>query len=364
LKQEIKRIGILTAGGDCPGLNAVIRSVVKTAIYQYGLEVIGFLDGYSGVIFNKFRRLSGSDASGILHRGGTILGTSNRDDPFRCPMQERGKKVFKDVSDQTIRNVKRHKVDVLIVIGGDGSLTIGNKLWKKGVPLVGIPKTIDNDLWGTDVTFGFDTAVQIATIAIDRLHTTAESHHRVMVVEVMGRYAGWIALASGLAGGGDLILIPEIPYDIEKVCQEIKHRHRRGKGFSIVVVAEGAAPKRGERVVQRLIEDSTDPIRLGGIGYKLGSEIEKRTSLETRVTVLGHLLRGGSPSALDRILATRFGHRAVELAMEGKFGRMVSLRGQEIKDTGLEKVGGRQRLVPRNGYLVQAARAIGVKFGD
>ena len=261
---KVKRIGIITAGGDCPGLNAVIRAVVKTAIYRYGLEVMGFLDGYSGIIYNKSRMLAAADATGILHRGVTILGTSNRDDPFRCPTMEDGKKIFKDVSDQAIKNLKSHKIDVLIVIGGDGSLTIGDKLMQKGVPIVGIPKTIDNDLWGTDVTFGFDTAVQIATIAIDRLHTTAESHHRVMVVELMGRYAGWIALASGLAGGGDVILIPEIPYNMEKVCQEIKNRHRRGKGFSIVIVAEGAAPQKGEMVVRRVIEDSTDPIRLGG----------------------------------------------------------------------------------------------------
>jgi len=362
--RKLRRIGILTAGGDCPGLNAVIRAVVKTAIFRYGLEVVGFLDGYAGVIKNECRLLHSSDASGILHRGGTILGTSNRDDPFRYPVIENGKKVFKDVSDQSIRHLEENQIDALIVIGGDGSLTIGSKLAQKGVQLIGIPKTIDNDLWGTDITFGFDTAVTIATFAIDRLHTTAESHHRAMVVEVMGRYAGWIALESGLAGGGDVILIPEIPYDIEKVCAEIRSRHERGKGFSIIVVAEGAIPKKGNRVVQRVIEDSTDPLRLGGIGYKIGGEIEKMTGLETRVVVLGHLLRGGSPSAFDRILATRLGYHAVELACQGKFNRMVCVRGREIEDIALEEVQGKQRLVDPKGHLVQTGRAIGVCFGD
>jgi phosphofructokinase-like protein len=363
-KMKIKRIGILTAGGDCPGLNAVIRAIVKTAIYRYGLEVIGFQDGYSGMILNKAQILESKDASGILHRGGTILGTSNRDDPFRFPAVVRGKKVFKDVSDQAIKNLKKNKIDVLFVLGGDGSLTIANKLSEKGVRIVGVPKTIDNDLWGTDVTFGFDTALQVAMGAIDRLHTTAESHHRIMVIEVMGRYAGWIALEAGLAGGGDVILIPEIPYDIEKVCEQIRERNLYGKRFSIVVVAEGAKPKKGEVVVQRVVEDSTDPLRLGGIGYKVGNEIEKKTGLETRVTVLGHVQRGGAPSAFDRILATRFGCRAVELAMEGKFGKMVCLRGTEIKSYPLDKVGGRQRNVPPNGDLVRTARSIGVSFGD
>jgi len=354
----------LTAGGDCPGLNAVIRAIVKTAIYRYGLEVIGFLDGYAGLILNRARGLESQDASGILHRGGTILGTSNRDDPFRFPASEGGKKVFKDVSGQVLANLKKNRIDALFVLGGDGSLTIANRLSEKGVKIVGVPKTIDNDLWGTDVTFGFDTALQTAMGAIDKLHTTAESHHRIMVVEVMGRYAGWIALEAGLAGGGDVILLPEIPYEMEKVCGQILERQRHGKRFSIVVVAEGAVPQKGERVVQRMVEDSTDPVRLGGVGYKVGNEIEKRTGLETRVTVLGHVQRGGSPSAFDRILATRFGARAVELAMEGKFGRMVCLRGTEIKDFPLERVGGRQRRVSLDSDLIRTARAIGVTFGD
>ncbi len=361
---KIKRIGILTAGGDCPGLNAVIRAIVKTAIYRYGLEVVGFMDGYSGVILNKAKIMESKDASGILPRGGTILGTSNRDDPFRFPVVVNGQKTFRDVSDQSARNLRKNKVDVLFVLGGDGSLTIGSKLAKKGVKIIGVPKTIDNDLWGTDVTFGFDTALQVAMGAVDRLHSTAESHHRVMVVEVMGRYAGWIALAAGLAGGGDVILIPEIPFEYAKVCEQILERRRQGKRFSIVVAAEGAKPKKGKMVVQRVIEDSTDPLRLGGVGYQIGNEIEKGTGLETRVTILGHVQRGGSPSAYDRILATRFGARAVELAMAGKFGRMVCLRGTQIKDIPLSKVGGRQRRVRPDGDMVRTARSIGVSFGD
>jgi len=363
-QNKIKRIGILTGGGDCPGLNAVIRAVVKTAIFKYRLEVVGFEDGYSGMILSKARMLEASDVSGILDRGGTILGTSNRDNPFRFPTIIRGKKTFKDVSDEAMRNLKRRKIDALIVVGGDGSLAIAHQLFQKGVPLIGIPKTIDNDLLATDVTFGFDTALQTAMESIDRIHTTAESHHRVMVVEVMGRYAGWIALEAGLAGGGDVILIPEIPYDIEKVCEKVRERHRHGKRFSIVVVAEGAVAKKGELVVQRLVEDSTDPVRLGGVGYKVGNEVEKRTSLETRVTILGHLQRGGSPSAFDRILATRFGTRAVELALEGKFGRMVCLRGVDIKDVNLKKAVDKLRRVSPTGELIKTARSIGVAFGD
>jgi 6-phosphofructokinase 1 len=363
-KIPIKRIGILTGGGDCPGLNAVIRAVVKTAIFQYGLEVVGFLEGYLGMIRNMTRRLKSADASGILHQGGTILGTSNRDNPFRFPVVVRGEKKFRDVSDQAIRNLKRNRVDALIAVGGDGSLTIAHQFFQKGVPLVGIPKTIDNDLWGTDVTFGFNTALQTAMEAIDKIQTTAASHHRVMVVEVMGRYAGWIALESGLAGGGDVILIPEIPYDIDKVCEVVMERHRYGRRSSIVVVAEGAVPKKGEVVVQKRVEDSTDPVRLGGIGYRVGNAIEEKTGVETRVTVLGHIQRGGSPTVFDRVLATRFGAAAVDLVMRGKFGVMVNLRGLKIENIPLKSVQGDQRKVFPHGDLVETARSIGVSFGD
>jgi len=363
-KMGTKRIGILTGGGDCPGLNAVIRAVVKTAIYRYGMEVVGFYDGYSGLILDKAQTLRASDVSGILYRGGTILGTSNRDNPFRYPVAVRGKKIFKDVSDRAIANLERRKVGVLIAVGGDGSLSIAQQLHQRGFPVVGIPKTIDNDLSATDVTFGFDTAVQTAMEGIDKIHSTAESHHRVIVVEVMGRYAGWIALEAGMAGGGDIILIPEIPYDIEKLCEHLKWRRSQGKHFSIVVAAEGARPKRGKVVVQRIVEDSPDPVRLGGIGFKVGNEIEKLTGLETRVTVLGHLQRGGSPTAFDRILATRFGTRAVELVVERKFGKMVCLRGLHIKDVALEKAVSKLRRVSPEGKIVKTARSIGITFGD
>jgi ATP-dependent phosphofructokinase / diphosphate-dependent phosphofructokinase len=361
---KVKRVGILTGGGDCPGLNAVIRAVVKTAIFRFGLEVVGFQDGYLGMIMNKIKVLKSSDVSGILYRGGTILGTSNRDNPFRFPVIVKGEKVFQDVSHQAIKNLKQRKIDALIAVGGDGSLAIAQQLFQKGVPLVGIPKTIDNDLDETDVTFGFDTALQTAMEGIDKLHTTAESHHRAMVIEVMGRYAGWIALEAGMAGGGDVILIPEIPFSMDKVCEKIKERHRRGKSFSIIVVAEGAKPKKGKVIVQRMVEDSTDPLRLGGIGFQVGNEIEKRTGLETRVTVLGHLQRGGSPTAFDRILATRFGTRAMELVMEGRFGKMVCLRGLNIKDVPLKKAVSKPRRVSPNGELVKTARSIGIAFGD
>jgi len=361
---EIKRIGILTGGGDCPGLNAVIRAVVKNAIFHYQLEVVGFLEGYLGMIKNMTRRLAASDASGILHQGGTILGTSNRDNPFRFPVTVRGKKAFRDVSEQAIRHLKRNKVDALIAVGGDGSLTIAYQLYQKGVPIVGIPKTIDNDLWGTDVTFGFNTALHTAMEAIDKIQTTAASHHRVMVVEVMGRYAGWIALEAGIAGGGDVILIPEIPYDIEKVCEVVRERYRYGKRSSIVVVAEGARPQKGKVVVHKMVEDSTDPVRLGGVGYKVGNDIEKRTGLETRVTVLGHIQRGGSPIAFDRILATRYGAEAVELVMRRKFGRMICLRGLRIDSIPLKSIQNDQRKVFANGDLVKTGRSIGISFGD
>lgn len=363
-KNRIRRVAVLTGGGDCPGLNAVIRAVVKTAVYRFGAEVTGFLDGYGGLIQNKARSLGAGDVSGILFRGGTILGTSNRDNPFRYPVLEKGEKVFKDVSGQAIRHLQEKKSDALIVIGGDGSLNIAHQLALKGVSVVGIPKTIDNDLSATDVTFGFDTALQTAVGSIDKIHTTAESHHRVMVVEVMGRYAGWIGLEAGLAGGGDIILIPEIPYEIEKVCEKIRERRRRGKHFTIVVAAEGAVAKRGEMVVQKRVEESTDPLRLGGVSVLVGNEIEKRTGLETRVTILGHVQRGGSPSAFDRILATRFGTRAMELVMEEKFGRMVCLRGSEIRDVPLEKAISKLKRVSPAGDLVHTARSIGVSFGD
>ncbi len=362
---KIRRIGVLTGGGDCPGLNAVIRAVVKTAIKEYRLSVVGFENGFGGLIQNKARDLTEKDVVGILPRGGTILGTTNRDNPFYYPMVIEGRRVFRDVSDRVVENLNIHGIDAMVIIGGDGSLTIAKELYeKKGLPVVGVPKTIDNDLSATDQTFGFDTALTTATEALDKLHTTAESHHRVMVLEVMGRYAGWIALESGIAGGADVILIPEIPYLIDMVNAKIIERCNLGKKFSIVVVAEGAKPVDGEMIVKKRIEDSFDPIRLGGIGTKVAKQIEEGTGMETRVTVLGHLQRGGTPTAFDRILATRYGTGAVNLLMSGKFGEMVCLRTPDIKSVSLAEAVGEMRLVPTGSDIIQTARQVGISLGD
>ncbi len=362
--RQIKRIGVLTGGGDCPGLNAVIRAVVKTAVNRYNLEVIGFLDGFGGLIKNMAKRLDLASVSGILPRGGTILGTTNRDNPFRYPMTQDGERIYVDMSEHIMSNLTEMKIDALVVIGGDGSLSIAREFWQKGLPVVGVPKTIDNDLSATDVTFGFDTALVTATEALDKLHTTAESHHRVMVLEVMGRYAGWIALHSGVAGGADVILIPEIPFKMENVCRKIVGRKVQGKKFSIVVVAEGAKKDGGEMVIQKVIEDSADPIRLGGIGNVIGNEIEQCTGMETRVTVLGHLQRGGGPTPFDRLLGTRYGAHAVHILMEGKFGEMVCLHGTAIESVPIVDAVTELRKVPVNGDIVFAAKSVGIGFGD
>lgn len=355
-----KRIGILTGGGDCPGLNASIRAIAKTAILNYDMEVIGIKDGFLGLIENRFLPISYEDVSGILALGGTFLGASNKANPFRHPDSKAG---FKDVSDITIENYCAMELDGLVCIGGDGTLNIAYKLYKKGVKLVGVPKTIDNDLRQTDATIGFDSALITATQAIDKLHTTAQSHHRVMVIEVMGRYAGWLALYSGLAGGGDIILLPEIPYDIKKVCEVVLKRNQRGKRFSIVVVSEGARPKAGKMVVRKIVKDSTDSVRLGGIGNKLANDIEKITGLETRVTVLGHLQRGGEPSPFDRILATRFGAASCELVARGDFGKVVILKSGQIKAIDLKKAVGDIKRVSLNDPVIKAAMAVGTSFG-
>jgi len=364
MAKKIKKIAIITGGGDCPGLNAVIRAATKTAINQYGMEVMGIEDGFSGLIHNHVRPLSVQNVSGILPRGGTILGTSNRDNPFRFAVKENEQIVYKDMSDQCVANLAANEIDALVVIGGDGSLSIAKEMVEKGIHVVGVPKTIDNDLSATDVTFGFDTALVTATEALDKLHTTAESHHRVMVLEVMGRYAGWIAIQAGIAGGSDVILIPEIPFTIEKVAEKILQRKKEGKKFSIVVVAEGAKELGGEMVVQKVIAESADPLRLGGIGNKVGEQIETLTGVETRVTVLGHLQRGGSPTPFDRILATRYGMEAVKLLAEGNFGQMVCLRTPYIQSVSLEEAVKEIRRVPADGQYVTTAKAVGISFGD
>jgi 6-phosphofructokinase 1 len=358
------RIAILTGGGDCPGINAVIRAVAKKAILEYAMEVVGIEDGYDGLIHGHHRQLHYDDVSGILTLGGTILGASKISNPYRYAVQKGKEVVFTDVSRKAIRTAKKLEIDALVCIGGDGTLGIACRLMKDGVPVVGIPKTIDNDLRGTDITFGFDTAVAIATEAIDRLHTTAQSHHRVMIVEVMGHKAGWIALYAGVAGGGDIILVPEIPFRIEAVEAKVRERHRRGRRFSIVIIAEGARPVGGDMVVKKIVQKSADPIRLGGIGFVLQDQIEKSTEIESRTVVLGHLQRGGSPTAFDRILATQLGSKAVDLIVRGELGRMVAVQGSAIMAVPLEIPGSGPRTVPLDHPLIVAARSIGTSFGD
>jgi ATP-dependent phosphofructokinase / diphosphate-dependent phosphofructokinase len=315
----VARVGILTGGGDCPGLNAVIRAVVRKGVNRYGHAIVGYRDGWRGVLDNSVTHLTPDNTAGILHRGGTILGSS-RTNPFK---EERGVERIKE-------NLDAERIEALIAVGGEDTLGVADKLTAEGVHVVGVPKTIDNDLSATDFTFGFNTAVQICTDAIDRLHTTAESHNRVIVLEVMGRHAGWIATYSGIAGGADAILVPERPFDIEQVCEHIRHRHKKGRFFSIVVVAEGAKPAEGSEIIQEEHKDQFGHVRLGGIGVILENEIEERTGFETRVTILGHIQRGGTPTAFDRVLATRFGIEAIDTVDEGDYGKMVALQGTDI----------------------------------
>jgi phosphofructokinase-like protein len=359
-----KRIAILTGGGDCPGINAVIRAVTKKAIYEKGMEVIGIEDGYEGMINNQYRKLSYDDVSGILTLGGTILGTSKTANPYHYAVKKGDHLEFKDLSGKAIQNLKKLDLSSLVCIGGDGTLGIAHRLFKDGLPIIGLPKTIDNDLRGTEVTFGFDSAVSIATEGIDRIHTTAQSHHRVMIVEVMGHRAGWVALYSGMAGGGDIILIPEIPYDMNGIAAKVKERNKKGRRFSIVVVAEGAKPKGGDMVIQRIVKESSDPVRLGGIGFVLGEQIEKSTGLETRTVVMGHLLRGGSPTPFDRILSTFLGTKALDLIEEERFGYMVGVRKNTLVSVPLKEVAKGPKTVPPNHPMIKAARSLGTCFGD
>jgi phosphofructokinase-like protein len=352
---------VLTGGGDAPGLNAVIRAVVKASA-SAGIECVGLEDSFDGLVYpGRARPLGLGDVTGILRLGGTILGTVNTGDPFDSPVKHgAGKGTYGEVC---VANFKNMGLDALVVIGGDGTLALAHQLHTRGVPIVGVPKTIDNDIVETTMTFGFDTAVAFATDAIDRLHTTAEAHHRVMCVEVMGRNAGWIALYSGIAGGADVILIPEIPYDLSKVIARIRERDRWGASFSIVVVAEGAAPVGGGREVTTAAT-ATKLERLGGIAAKISREIEATSGKESRYVVLGHLQRGGSPTSYDRVLATRFGSYAVELLQQGVSGQMVALRSPDIVAVPLERVVGNTRLVPIDGDLVRTARNVGICFGD
>jgi 6-phosphofructokinase 1 len=357
----INKIGVLTGGGDAPGLNAVIRAVVKAA-HNSNIEVVGLEDSFDGLIYpEKSRVLTPRDVTGILRLGGTILGTVNRGDPFAAPI-ETPAGTF-DYADRVVEMFQRMRLDGLVCIGGDGTLAISYEFYKKGIPLVCVPKTIDNDIVGTTSCFGFDTAVDFATESIDRLHSTAEAHRRIMVVEVMGRYAGWIALHSGVAGGADVILMPEIPYDLNRVAQCIRNRDAWGARFSIVVVAEGAhARDKRAAVIEEAHGGNVE--RLGGEGARVARQLEELTGKETRYVILGHLQRGGTPTAFDRTLATRFGGKAVELILKGQFGKMVANHPPDLVPVPLGEVVGKLKTVPLDYDLVTTARAMGVSFGD
>ena len=361
---SIQRIGVLTGGGDCPGLNAVIRAVVKTAINKYGWEVFGIEDGFEGLIQpGKVRPLGLRDVWGILDRGGTILGTTNRANPFRYEVEVDGEiKVF-DVSDDVVRHAQVLSLDAIVVIGGDGSLRITQELIAKGLRAVGVPKTIDNDLQCTEITFGFDTALNTAMDALDRLHTTAESHHRAIILEVMGREAGWIALEAGIAGDADVILIPEVPYRLDAIIEKLETRHRSGAKYSILIVAEGAH-EAGKPPVYQQHREIGGVKRLGGVGELLAEAIRERSDIELRVTVLGHLQRGGSPTAFDRLLATRFGVMVTDLIAQGHLGQMVALQGGRIVAVPIAEAVAKQKLVSLNSDVVKTALGLGVCLGD
>ena len=359
-----KTIGILTGGGDCPGLNAVIRGVVKSAIIRHGWQVIGIEDGFDGLLsLAKCKPLTLESVRGILPRGGTILGTSNRGNPFSYPVEQEGAIVHLDLSDKVVENIRSLGIEALVTVGGEGSLKIALELSKKGVPVVGVPKTIDNDLRETDFTFGYNTALETATDALDKLHTTAESHHRVMILEVMGRYAGWIALESGIAGGADVILIPEIPFHINRICDAVTRRSARGSRFSIIVVSEGAFPDGGSRIVAQKADKCQTIERLGGIGQFVAQHVQKCLDMDVRVTVLGHLQRGGSPTTFDRVLGSRFGTKAVQMVATVEFGRMACLKGRNIISVPLEDATRDLKLVDTEGEIVRTAEDLGIMLG-
>jgi phosphofructokinase-like protein len=357
----IRRIGVLTGGGDAPGLNAVIRAVVKAAANQ-GLECLGIPDSFDGLLeVDRPHVLTRNDVVGILRMGGTILGTVNRGNPFAQPIATSDG--LRDYGERCLEISRKLDLDGIIAIGGDGTLALSQKFYQMGMPIVGVPKTIDNDIAGTVNCFGFDSAVSFASDAIDRLHSTAAAHRRIMIVEVMGRYAGWIALHAGVSGGADVILIPEIPFDIDKVAEQVRQRDRFGAKFTIIVVAEGAKPHGGQATV--LVQAQGQYVeRLGGVGHKLAVELEGRTGKEARTVVLGHLQRGGTPTAYDRVLATRFGARAVDLVIRRQFGRMVASHPPDIVPVSLSEVVGKTKTVPLDHDLLQTARAVGISFGD
>ena len=377
----IKKVAILTNGGDAPGLNAVIRAIVKTA-ENNGVECYGYIEGYQGLLKNNFIKLeSKSTASGLLHRGGTIIGSSNSTNVFQYKVEENGKIEYKDLSDICVENVRKEGFDCIFTLGGDGTQKSARDLSLKGINVIGVPKTIDNDVAHTDITFGYNTAVAVARESLDRLHTTAESHHRVMVLEVMGRYAGWIALESAIAGGADVALIPEIPYDINKVAETITKRRDNGKKFSIVVVSEGAKPKDGEMVIKKVLEDGKglDNVRLGGIGEQVAEQLEKMTGMISRTTVLGYVQRGGTPTPYDRVLSSKYGAKAMELALNGTFNVLVTLTNGRLNYVPIEDVIGKNKeigarsggteltnikTIKQTDDLIMVARNLGINLGD
>lgn len=382
MESKVKKVAILTNGGDAPGLNAVIRAIVKTA-RTYGVECYGFIEGYKGLLFNNYVKLDlQGNASGLLTKGGTIIGTSNATNVFNYKVvNEDGTVEYKDLSDVCVQNIKNAGFDCIFTLGGDGTQKSSRDFSLKGVNCIGVPKTIDNDVASTDMTFGYNTAVSVATEALDRLHTTAEAHHRIMVLEVMGRYAGWLALESAIAGGADVALIPEIPYDINKVVEKVNERRARGKEFTIVVTSEGAMPKDGTITVKKTLNDGAglDNIRLGGVGEKLAAELEELTGMAARNTTLGYVQRGGTPSAFDRVLSTKYGCKAMELAMEGIFNVLVTYKNGRMGHVSLEEVVGNNKVVgaasgntkesnirkvQMDDDLIQIARDLGMCLGD
>ncbi|MCF6247600.1 MAG: ATP-dependent 6-phosphofructokinase [Desulfobacula sp.] len=362
---KIRRVGILTGGGDCSGLNAVIRAVTRAAIIQQGIEVIGIEGGFDGLISNQTGKLTIKSTKDILTLGGTILGTTNKGNPFEYRTRDgNGDIQVKDCSQKVVDTFKLLKLDCLFVVGGEGTLEIGYKFYKKGIPVIGIPKTIDNDLEKTDYTFGFQTAVQVACDAMDRLHTTGKSHHRVMILEVMGRNAGWIALEAGIAGGAHIILIPEIEYNLGNVVKKIRLRANGGSPFSIIMIAEGAKESGGQTVKAQGAKERLQGVeKLGGVGFYLAKQIEKQIDLEVRTTVLGHIQRGGSPNSFDRVLGTRLGSFAVDAAVKGKFGTMVALKTPDVVLVDLKTLAGKVRCVSKSSQLIQCAESIGINMG-
>jgi len=379
MKKDIRRIALLTGGGDCSGLNAVIRAVVKSAILKHGYEVIGFRGGYHGLYTNDYMELTLETVSGIFHQGGTILKMSNKDNLFNYPVKDKdGKIEYKDVSDQAVKNLEKHKIDALVIIGGDGTLTSARDFGRKGVNVIGIPKTIDNDVPATEITFGYRTALDHIMTSLDALHTTAYSHDRVMILEVMGRNAGWLALEGGIAGSADVILIPEIPYNIKAVAKTIVNRYNRGSKFSIICVSEGAKPLGGKVTIKAIDKDSPDSVKLGGVGHVLAEELKNElkpiTGQDIRVTNLGYIQRGGVTNTFDRVLGTRYGSYAVDMIANNEFGRMVTIKNDTMSSVRIEEVVGTgetgetsrggARIVNPHGDLVSAARDIGISFGD